>query len=353
MLDPKIIVRMPNWLGDLVMGTPVLGALRGCFPKAHITVMVSRQLAPLLEKDPNIDEIYPFERRKSLLGKFIQRSQILTGLQREYDIGVLLTNSLSSAWWFYSSKVRQRIGYAKGLLREALLTEAVKKEGKKHQVEEYLALLRPLGILEKPYPLSLFVTEEEKQRGKELLYEKGFKKGQVLVGINPSAAYGPAKCWPEENFRKLLQRLLQNKEVFLLFFGDAKSKKSVDRIVEGFSERVLNLAGLTTLRELLYLTANLDLLVTNDSGPMHVAAALDIPLVALFGSTDIEKTGPYKKEGAISKRVSCSPCFLRECPIDFRCMKQITVDEVYALCKKNLKEKLCLKPSFEKFPLTL
>ena len=155
------------------------------------------------------------------------------------------------------------------------------------------------------------------------------RPGQTLIGIHPGAAYGIAKCWPPERFRALAKVLLQDPNLFILFFGDAQSQNLVKEICAGLPERAINLAGATHLRQLACLIKNCDVLVTNDSGPMHVGVAVRTPVVALFGSTDDRITGPWgQKEGVINKHLCCSPCFKRTCPGDFRCMYAIEVEEV-------------------------
>ncbi|MCC6128131.1 MAG: lipopolysaccharide heptosyltransferase II, partial [Chlamydiae bacterium] len=198
-------------------------------------------------------------------------------------------------------------------------------------------LLQPLGIEMSDTSPRLYVTEKEIAEAKELLHQRGFKGQGKLIGVNPGAAYGPAKCWPAERFRELAKKLLQREDVWLVFFGDSSADELIKGISRELPERAMNLAGVTSLRELACLIKSCDLLVTNDSGPMHVAAAFQIPMVAFFGSTDDQKTGPYgQSEGVMNKRVSCSPCFKRVCPIDFRCMKEIGVDEVFLRIEKLL-----------------
>ena len=151
----------------------------------------------------------------------------------------------------------------------------------------------------------------------------------MLIGINPGAAYGSAKCWPPERYRALAKRLLERSDAAIVFFGDASSFQMVKEICQGLPERVMNLAGVTNLRELASLIKDCNVFVTNDSGPMHIADAFGVKIVALFGSTDECVTGPFgQPEAVINKKASCSPCFKRVCPIDFRCMKEIDVEEV-------------------------
>lgn len=332
--EPKnILIRMPNWLGDAVMATPVLADIRGYWPNATLTAMCQSNIAPLLTHDPSLDEIFSYVRPN----QWIHRSQhleIIENLRRgEYDLGVLLTNSFSSAWWLWRGNVRNRIGYAANL-RSILLNKAVpfpQNIESQHLVVTYKMLLQPIGIPLSNTQPALYISPEEHTQAKQLLATLGIHVGkQIIIGINPGAAYGSAKCWLPERFKAVTRRLLQNPNYVVIYFGDPAGAPLVHEICSDMPERVVNLAGKTNLRELLALIQLCSVFLTNDSGPMHIAAALKRPLVALFGSTSDVKTGPsYGISTVIHKRVECSPCYKRVCPIDFRCMKRIEVDEVY------------------------
>jgi heptosyltransferase-2 len=328
-MPQNILVRMPNWIGDLVMATPVLTDLRTAFPDASITAMCCTPTCELLQTDPTIDELFCFTKP---LNKFLRRQErrnIIAKLEKsKFDIALLLTNSFSSAWWCWQANIPRRIGYA-AHFRTFLLTDAMKKPQKMHQVDQYKHLLSALSI---PTPSTtkprLFVDTQEEKKTKLLLYQRGFIEKKKLIGINPAAAYGTAKCWPPKRFRELALALA--KEYFVILLGDASTFSLVRNICKGLPSHVLNLAGVTSLRELACLIKACDLFITNDSGPMHIAAAFGTPLIALFGSTDDSMTGPYgQKEAVINKHIPCSPCFKRTCPIHhLRCMTEISVEEV-------------------------
>lgn len=313
----SIIIRMPNWIGDFVMATPILLELREHYKDTHITVMCKRSLACLLQEEKAIDEVIPFDKGGvSIAVKKIRK--------RKYDLGILLTNSLSSTLAFYRGRVKNRIGF-KRWPRALFLNKSVKwpeNLEKKHLVETYKDLLRAIDIPLKGFTPRILLTKEERQ-------DHVFHN--PVIGINPGAAYGSAKCWPKERFQELAkQLLLYNPTWKIAFFGDSASEAMIEEIIAPLQEkeRVMNFCGKTTLRSLAALIANCAAFVSNDSGPMHMAAALKTPLVALFGSTNEVKTGPYQFGTVIHKHVSCSPCYKRVCPIDFRCMKQITCGEV-------------------------
>jgi len=337
MPTPKnIVVRMPNWLGDLVMATPVLAELRGHFPEARITAMCLAHFGGLLEADPQVEEIFLFTQPNGWI-HHAEHHEVIYALQaRGYDLGVLLPNSFTSAWWFWRGRVRNRLGFA-GNGRSWLLNKAVTFPADlktQHLVLTYQTLLAPLGISISGRRPELYVTEEDLRIASENLHRFEISPDDLIIGMNPGAAFGSAKCWLPERFDELTQRLLEERNCKILYFGDAAGAPLVHRICEGKDARVVNLAGKTSIRELMAYIKLCKLLVTNDSGPMHMAAALGTPPLALFGSTSDVRTSPYGLGRVIHKHVECSPCYKRVCPIDFRCMKRIEVDEVnQAICE--------------------
>lgn len=333
----NIIVHMPNWVGDLVMATVVLSDLRKEFPKAVLTAMASRPVCELLKTDKDVDKIYCFKKEKLFFLRRKNNRGIIQDLRKgNYDLGILLTNSFSSARLFYRGHVRNVIGYKKDF-RSVLIKYAIRfPKEEVHQIIKYKNLLKPLGIQASNTKPRIYLDNEEIHKIKKLLYQKGYKKNLTLIGINPLAKYGMAKCWPSENFRKLAQRLSEDKNNVIVFVGDLSSKDLIGKICSDLPKNVINIAGLTSLRELACIINECDLFITNDSGPMHVASALDVPLIALFGSTSQELTGPYNEKAiVINKKVGCSPCFKRICPNDFKCMKQITCEEVIEKIKRR------------------
>ncbi|KIC77256.1 hypothetical protein DB41_CO00250 [Neochlamydia sp. TUME1] len=342
---PKnIIVRMPNWIGDAVMATPLLTDLRRQWKEAKITVICQTPIDSVLQHHPDINSIYAFRRPKSWLNKF-HHFEVIDFLQKgQYDLGLLLTNSFSSAWWFLKGKVQHRLGFADGF-RSLLLNKAIpfpKNKEFQHQVITYKTLLGPLAIPVSSTPPQLYVSTQELQEAHHFLHRCGIDlQKNILVGINPGAAYGSAKCWPPERFNKLTKKLLENPNVFVIYFGDSNGVSVVNQICQDLPNRAINLAGRTSIRELIALLKCCSIFLTNDSGPMHIAAALGVRLLALFGSTNEIKTGPYPQGVVIHKHVECSPCYKRVCPIDFRCMTKIKVEEVYEQLERLLKENSC------------
>lgn len=344
-LHPKrIIVRMPNWIGDLVMATPVLADLKQKFPDAELTAMCKAPLADLLKYHPYIDGLYGFKKGR---GVFARRGSVRNVVHKlhagNYDLGILLTNSLSSAWWFWQGNIQVRIGY-KGDCRTSLLTHPVAYRPNKeqeHLVGTYKHLLQPLGIERSTTLPTLVVLDEEIQLAYQRLTRLGIDISKTIVGINPGAAYGSAKCWLPERFEEVIRSLLEmDPDVSVLVFGDLGGASLVKEICQKFPARVINLAGQTNVRELMALIKICSVFLTNDSGPMHIADALGTPLLALFGSTNAVATGPYIQKNIIHKKVACSPCYKRVCPIDFRCMKAIHAQEVHQKLAELLDRKI-------------
>ena len=234
--------------------------------------------------------------------------------------------------------MKNRIGYS-GSGRGLLLSRSVPvpaKIHKQHLVITYKMLLESLGVSVSETSPRIFLSEKEVQAAKKLLQQHGVTENSLVVGINPGATYGSAKCWLPERFRQVAEGLLEKDDLFIVFFGDQATSSLVKEICQGLPPRVINLAGLTSMRELASLISISDVLLTNDSGPMHVADALETPVVALFGSTNEIVTGPYRQGVVVHKHVECSPCYQRKCPIDFRCMKQIESGEVLRELSKVL-----------------
>ena len=296
---------MPNPLGDFVMATGVLKSLHDHYPNALIQVV-----SPYKELLPGYDVV-----------------PVGTKLSRPFDLGILLTGSLSSAWHFFRNRIPRRLGYVKDG-RRLLLNMPVrfpKTIESQHLVKTYHDLLAPLGITAiNPPKLETDATLAWGVFGKF-----GLKEGDQIVGVNAGAAYGPAKCWPLERFAEVVRRLIEDKKRHVVLFGSPDMAETNRIIAAGLGNQVIDLCGKTSLAELAACIGALDAFLTNDSGPMHIAAALKTPLVAIFGSTSDVKTGPYQWGTVIHKRVLCSPCYRRTCPIDFRCMKRIETDEVY------------------------
>lgn len=322
----KIIVRMPNWLGDFVMALPVLKALKKAYPQAKITVLVKGSLKELIEEDPNIDQVWV------LSGNTTSKIK-----KEKFDLGILLTNSFSSAWQFFRGRVKTRLGYKKDFRFFLLNLKRSLPKKTEHQVITYQKLLKALKkkfVFEEP---RLYVNEYDLKKAENRLQEMGVRKDEKIIAFSPFAAFGNAKCWPLRSFYELTQMVLAKTDYSILFLGDKKSKEAM-KTINLPKERVYNLVGKTSLKELVLMLKLSSLVVTGDSGPMHVANALGKDLVALFGSTNPKKTSPFLNEkSVIYKKFECSPCYFRECERLYFCMDAITKEQVFAKIAEILK----------------
>ena len=288
---------MPNWIGDSVCATPIVAMLRRAYPEAKITAMCRGHIADLLTCDPRIDALVSFHPKGALHRREEARNLRKKLRMGQYDLGLLLTHSFSSAWQFWTGNVKKRIGFNKDGRRFFLSTALPLPKQREHLVATYQRLLTPLGLRERPLPPKLYVTEKEKVDARHFLAHYRLKPDHILIGVHPGAAYGSAKCWLPERFRALAKKLLDyNSSYVLVFLGSLDQKELINRITYNLSARVVTLAGQTNLRQLMALITQLDVLVTNDSGPMHIADGLAVPVVALFGSTDPQKTHPYRQK---------------------------------------------------------
>ena len=320
----KVLVRLPNWIGDTVMATP---AIRLIIEKeGSCSVWGPPHTAVLFEQFPGIERTYPVEEKK--------HPELLDPLRdNAFDKIYLLTNSFSSAKTAKSLGIPERIGYRRDW-RGPLLTRGVfcsPRVRYLHMVDYYLHLLpgswRSTPTNRQP---ELYLSEGEVHWASERLAKWGLTPGTPLLGITPGAAFGSAKRWEPEWFQVTAQRLTRQ-GCFVVVLGTDKDYELGSFILNGLNDHhATNLSGQTSLRELMALLSLCSCLITNDSGPMHLADALGTPTVALFGSTDSSWTGPQASHHRVLQSdVPCSPCFLRECPLGRECMKSLTAEKVF------------------------
>ena len=330
------MVRAPNWLGDLVMALPTLVALRAHFSSSAIAVAVPQAFTPLLEASPDIGE------PMALTGDYPADIRVIADGQ--FDVGILLTNSFRSAWMLRRAGVRERWGYRRDW-RGWLLTRSVapprRREGVLHQSVYYKRLVERLGVEVPEGSVRLAVTPAMQRRARAAFDLAGVDANSLVVGFAPGAAYGHAKRWPPGRFAELIRAVGRERGVTAMLVGGATDRDAAAEIESVLSDRppgrearstvpirVVNLVGQTDLPTFMGVLASCRAFVSNDSGAMHVASALGVPVVALFGPTDKRATAPVGPHSALSHPVWCRPCHLRECPIDHRCMKRISVERV-------------------------
>lgn len=332
----KILVRAPNWIGDAVMCLPALEALRARYPSSEIFVLAKPRVIPVFENNPSVSGFIPVEgsRHSGLLGT-LRLSKELRG--RSFDLAVLFQNAFGAALISLLGAAKERVGYARDM-RSGLLTKAIPASGeimKKHQVFYYLNIIKELGgnMPEKPVP-QIYITGQETAAARAFL-EKNNLKGKPVFGVAPGASYGPSKRWPAERFASVLKGLTSEYGGAALVFGGPEDKEACGRVKEAMPSAI-DLSGKIPLRESIALMSSTRAFITNDSGPMHIAAALGVPTVAVFGSTEDSLTGPVgSKAASVREKIECSPCFKRECAFGhYDCLKLVEAERVLAKVKE-------------------
>jgi heptosyltransferase-2 len=330
----KLMVRVTNWVGDAVMSLPAVGALRRQRPRDEIVLVARPWVADLygaLGANIGIGDGVMIQDPKKGRGTLAAELRAA-----RFDAALLLPNSFDAAWTAWRAGIPERWGYARDA-RSPLLTRAVPVpragEIPEHQAYYYLELLRRLDILTTLPVVEDFrlpVDQVARRTARERLAGRGVSQTGPIVGLNPGAAFGTAKRWMPDRYIALGRRLRDERGAAIVLFGSAAERDLAAMIASRIGERTISTAGETTLGGFLELAAGCDLFVTNDTGTMHVAAAAGVPVLAVFGSTDERATAPLGPRVRLLKHaVSCSPCLLRYCPVDHRCMRVISVDEVF------------------------
>ena len=340
-LSPKkILIRSTNWIGDAIMTTPAVRTIRENFPAAEITILSYPWVADIFAASPHVDRVMLYEkkgRHKGLAGMWRLSRELAA---QRFDMAILLQNAFSAALLALLAGIPVRAGYRRDG-RGLLLSHGViikKSTRMRHQVYYYQEMLKDLGLMCSPQELFLALPDSANAWARDFLAAKA---KTPVVGLNPGAAYGPAKRWPAERYAGLAKRLAEEQGATLLVFGTSADAEAAAEICAAAPGQVHDLTGKTTLAQAMALIGMCDAFVTNDSGLMHVAAAQKTPLVAIFGSTDSVATGPFApRVEVVNKNLPCSPCLKTHCPQnDFACMLEIGVGEVYAATCRLLERK--------------
>jgi heptosyltransferase-2 len=356
---PRILVRGANWLGDAVMTTPALLRLREAFPGSEIALLTHTKLAKLWLGHPAIDQVIEFAAGESVFaaGRKLRA--------RNFDLALILPNSPRSALEAWRAGIPRRVGLARPwrnwFLTQAIPPRAGQVEMRKrsaneirqlladerkpqppalpaaaHHIHHYLHLVAALGGNPAPIAPMIVVSSEELAGIRQRINATD----QPVVGLNPGAEYGPAKRWPIERFIAAAAEIQNRTACLILLLGGQGDVEITRQIAAALPGNSVNLAGVTNLRELCAALKACRVVITNDTGPMHLAAAVGAPVVAIFGSTSPELTAPGlpgdPRHCLLTASVPCSPCFLRECPVDFRCMKEIAIEHAVAAVKAIL-----------------
>lgn len=324
----RILIRSSNWLGDAVMTVPAVRAIKRSIAGVKVSVLTRSKLADFWKIVPEVDEVIEIAPRDTV---FAVARKIRSG----FDMAVLLPNSVRSAIEVFLARIPRRVGY-RGKSRSWLLNEILPGKMKpgppEHQYHNYLALAEFAGA-----KIDKAACNEETALGTN--HPESKEQGKLKIGLCPGAEYGPAKRWLPERFAEVVNSVSKRRECEWLFFGTSRDQAVGGQIVEHIEGDVTNLIGKTTLAELITALSECRLLLTNDTGTMHLAAFLGVPTVSIFGSTEPTLTGPLGTGHRILRHhVECSPCFLRECPLDFRCMRGIETDEVVEAVLRMVEE---------------
>jgi heptosyltransferase-2 len=327
----KILIRSVNWIGDAVMTTPAISVIREHFPHAEITILANALVSQLFSHHPGIEKIITFNRQGKHHG-VAGRLRLAAELRKHaFDLAIILPNSFDSALVTWLAGIPTRIGKCSDG-RTLMLNgryKVAKAVAPCHEVEYYLDLMKHFGITGSCTQPHLFINSEEENRASATLAEYGIQPNDFVLGINPGASYGSAKRWYPDRFAQVARRLADEWSAKIVIFGGPGETAIAADIESRLEGAAVNVAGKTVMRELMALIKRCNFFITNDSGPMHIAAAFDVPLVAIFGSTDHTGTSPYSSKAVVVRSsVECAPCKLRECPTDHRCMTEVTVEDV-------------------------
>ncbi len=325
----KILVRATNWVGDAVMSLPALRALREKFPGAEIVILAKPWVADLYGREPFCDRLIPYA-----AGDAASKWRAARSLRQEkFDCAILLQNAFEAAAIAFLAGIPERIGYARDG-RSPLLTRAIpvpRREAiPRHERFYYLELLRRAGILDSIPSNDLIRLDgaaAARLEGEDAFHKCGL--GDPVIGVSPGAAYGSAKRWLPDRFADAANRIAKELNASVAIFGSKDERALCESVASAITAPVRNFAGETSLKRFIEMAAACRIYLTNDSGAMHIASALGVRTVAVFGATDDIATGPTGPLARVVREpVDCSPCLKRECPIDHRCMTRVDAARV-------------------------
>jgi heptosyltransferase-2 len=344
----RVVIRAPNWLGDAVLALPAMAAIRRHFKDAHLAVAAPAGFADLFreriffagETGTAPDEVIALPAAPAAI-----RAAFADG---HFDVGILFPNSFRSARLFKQAGIRERWGYRRAFRGPWLTRSSASRPsaGVQHQADYYRNLVRGFGIPVDEDAPRIGLTDATLARGLDLVRRCKIDTAKRIIVLAPGAAYGQAKQWPPARVAEMAARLIRDRDATCVMVG-AGHDRDAARAVESslpdsagvLRSRLVDLTGQTSLPELMGVIERADAVVANDSGAMHLAAALGRPVVAIFGPTDERATrpvGPTGQTDVLTANVFCRPCHLRDCPIDHRCIKRVTADMVFAAVSRQL-----------------
>ena len=339
-LDPpprRILVKEVNWLGDVVMSLPALRAIRRAWPDAHLAVLIKKELASFFDGAAWLDEVIPYTVGRGLTG-FMDRRRIVGEIrQRKFDLGVLFPSSFESALWIAMAGIKRRAGFVADT-RGALLTHKASPPAEamdRHQVNYWLSMLHETGVAPGVADVTaddfaIDVLGSHRERMRQFLAANRRRVASPIFAIAPAAAYGPAKEWPADRYGALIDLLAQHDDAEVVLVGAPSERAKCDEVAAASKSGAIVAAGGTNIGELVALLSLCDGFIGNDSGCAHVAGALGLPTVVIFGSTNPDRTGPMgSKTRVIYHKLECSPCLARTCRFGhYNCLTQVQAAEL-------------------------
>lgn len=338
----RILIRATNWIGDAVMSLPAIRAVRNRFPHAHIALLARPWVAGLYARETAVDRVIPYT-PVSGFHDLQAKWRAARDLRREhFDLAILFQNAFEAAAITKLAGIKQVIGYdrdGRGWLLSNAVPVAAPGEIPAHERFYYLELLRRAGLIDSLPDSDAIRLEgigDYARSGTRAFAEKGISS--PVIGVSPGAAFGTAKRWLPDRFAEAAAELAREHDASICLFGSASESRLCEEVASLIpAARVYNLAGKTTLQVFIELAAACQFFLTNDSGAMHIASALGVPTVTIFGATNHVTTGPTGPLARVVREpVPCSPCLLRECPIDHRCMTGVSVSRVTAAADELL-----------------
>jgi len=335
----KILIRAANWVGDAIMTTPVIRAVRKNFPRAEITILAKPWVIPVYENNPYIDKILVYDSNNRYKKGFGTLRLARDLRAHHFDLAILMQNAFEAGLIAFLGNIKERLGYntdGRGMLlnRGIRLNPALKKG---HLIDYYIGILKGAFLKDDGRNLDLFISRADREFADQFLDGENFMPSQPVIGINPGATGGTAKRWFPERYADVCKQLAQRFKVKILIFGGPADAELGDYIAKLSRDCCINIAGRTSLGQAFALIEKCALFITNDSGLMHAAAALQVNQVAVIGSTDYIATAPSNENSIMVRaNVSCSPCMKDVCPTDHQCMDKISVDMVMETCKSLL-----------------
>ena len=334
----KILIRGTNWIGDAILTIPAVDSIRAAYPKAHIAVLAKPWVADIYKLFTGIDEVIIYENKYDNALGVLRLANLLK--KSKFDLAILLQNAIEAAIITLTAGIPLRAGYNSDG-RGILLTHRVQRNReikKLHQIDYYLEMVKALGCVSVNKEMHL-ETKISRREAVSVLQKYLPAPKKEIIGIAPGATYGPAKRWFPARFAAVADKIAGTFDCQIILLGGKSDDDAAEEVRRLAQTSILNLAGKTNLKEAVYLISQCRLFISNDSGLMHVAGALNIPTIAIFGSTNPQTTSPAgNKSIVVHQEVSCSPCLKKTCPSDFRCMELITVEDVWQAAQNILRK---------------